>query len=95
MLKNVNAINAEYINKRNTKSDAWGGLCAALAAPPPVLRCRPKRLIHEAACKHRLDGPPSLCFLSVGNNTDNTGAKDASERRISEAFYTPNPTLAL
>lgn len=68
-----------------------GELCVAFTAPTAGAALQAKRLIHEAACKHGLDGPPSLFFLSVGNNTDNTGAKDTSERRISEAFYTPQP----
>lgn len=94
MLKNTKAINSKYINKQNTKRDARGALCCVDCADAGAA-LQAKRLIHEAACKHGQDGPPSLFFLSVGNNTDNTGAKDTSERRISEAFYTPNPTLAL
>lgn len=76
-----------------------GELCVAFTRSPAgavnATQCQSKRLIHEAVCKHRLNGLPSLSFLSVGNNTDNTGAKDTSERHISEAFYTPNPTLAV
>lgn len=54
-----------------------------------------KGLIHPAACKQRQYGPPSLSFLLVGNNTDNTGAKDTPDQCNSKAFYTPNQTLAL